>query len=86
MNNYPDSGDAEAISSAPPRRLLKEQETAKYLGMSVAFLRKSRMSGSRAGHTPGPPWVRLGRSVRYDLADLDQWIADNRRVPKSGVE
>ena len=81
----PNSSAAKACTTGPQRRLLNEQETALYLGMSVAFLRKSRMAGSRAGHTPGPPWIRLGRAVRYDLVDLDQWIAGNKRMPKSGI-
>lgn len=53
------------------RRLLSEPETARYISMSRAFLRQSRMDGNRHGRTPGPPWVKLGRAVRYDIHDLD---------------
>lgn len=59
-------------------RLLNEFEAADYLSMSVGWLRKSRMLGWREGRTTPPPYVRLGRAVKYDPRDLDAWINDNR--------
>lgn len=33
----------------------------------------------------GPlPSVRIGRSVRYAISDLDAWIAASRQVPNKG--
>ncbi|MDG3009359.1 hypothetical protein G4X40_04265 [Rhodococcus sp. D2-41] len=29
----------------------------------------------------GPPWVKLNRLVRYDLALVDSWIAANTVTP-----
>ena len=55
-------------------RILHEREAAAYIGMSVAFLRAGRLGRG----TPGPPFVRIGRSVRYALADLDAWLATKR--------
>jgi len=63
----------------PARRLVSEREAAKYIGFSVSYLRQSRMNGNLRGRTPAPPYIRIGRSVRYDIADLDNWI-DERRV------
>ncbi len=63
--------------------LLTEREAARYLGLSRSFLAQSRMDGNREGHTPGPPYVRLGRAIRYALQDLDRWIAIHREVPTS---
>lgn len=61
------------------RRLLTDVEASIYLNMSLAFLRQSRMEGRRSNRSPGPPFIRTaGRSVRYDLEDLDRWIAENR--------
>ncbi|MEE9473839.1 MAG: DNA-binding protein, partial [Acidimicrobiia bacterium] len=33
--------------------------------MSVPFLRQSRMEGNRENRTPGPPFIKVGRAVRY---------------------
>lgn len=60
-------------------QLLNEREAAKYLSVSRQFLRKSRMNGTRLSHTPAPPYVKFGRSIRYSLDDLQAWIAEHRR-------
>ena len=60
------------------QQLLNEQAVAVFLGVSRAWLRERRMSGIRRGLTPGPPYVRLGRAIRYDLRDLEQWIATQK--------
>ena len=62
--------------------LLNEAEAAGYITMSVAYLRAGRTHGVIAGRTPPPPFMRLGRSVRYERAALDAWLAD-RRVSRS---
>lgn len=62
--------------------LINERAAAAYLGVSVAFLRADRSRGHVGGRTPGPPWYRVGRAVRYDLRDLEQWLA-TRRVDRS---
>jgi len=49
-------------------QLLTEQQTAKVMGCSVALLRKLRSVGG------GPPFVKLGRLVRYSQADLVAFI------------
>lgn len=62
-----------------PSNLVTEKDAAQYIGMSVAFLRKSRMEGRRKNRTPGPPYLRLGRkSIRYSLRDLDAWLLEHR--------
>ena len=62
-------------------RLLTEAQTCRYLQVSRSYLARARMEGPRNGRTPGPPFVKLGRAVRYDIADLDAWIQEHRRVP-----
>ena len=59
-------------------RLLNEKETAVYLGMSVAYLRLDRCEGHRGNRTPGPSYLKIGKAVRYDIADLDAWIAAHK--------
>lgn len=61
------------------KRLLTEQETAKYLGVTLAWLRWTRYSGPSARGPLPPPYIRVGsRSVRYDIKDLEKWLASNR--------
>ena len=56
------------------KKVLSEIETAEYIGMSRSFLRQSRMEGNRTNRTPAPPFVKIGRSVRYIKDDLDNWL------------
>ena len=49
-------------------RALTEREVAELLGLSVATLRAWRHRGK------GPRFLRLGRSVRYLPADVDEFV------------
>ncbi len=46
---------------------------ARHLGLSVSTLNKLRVFGG------GPVFLKLGRRVVYDLADLDHWLETKRR-------
>ena len=59
-------------SSSP--RALTEINAAAYIGMSRSFLAQSRMDGNRDNRTSAPPFIKIGRSVRYLREDLDQWL------------
>lgn len=56
------------------KRALSEIEASEYIGMSRSFLRQSRMEGNRDNRTPAPPFLKIGRSVRYLKEDLDTWL------------
>lgn len=62
------------------KRLLTEEDTAKYIGVSRSFLARDRMDGFREKRTKGPNPVRLGNKVMYDLEDLNKWIDDNKHI------
>jgi len=66
--------------------VLKDPEAALYIGMSESFLRQSRMDGVRENRTPGPPFVKIGRAVRYLREDLDTWLKAYRQEPSKGEE
>lgn len=51
------------------------RQAAAYLGISESWLRQRRMTGTPGCQRPAPPFVRLGRSVRYNKSDLDLWLA-----------
>ena len=71
--------------------LLDEFQTAKLLGVSVSYLRKSRSEGERnpdkilsgSGNlyeNPAPPFVRLNKqTIRYPKADLCLWVQNLAR-------
>lgn len=60
-------------------RAMTEADASSYTGMSREFLRQSRMHGRRVRRTPGPAFVKIGKSVRYMRDDLDAWLMANRR-------
>lgn len=63
----------------PSGPLLNERGAAGYLGVSTATLRSWRCIGE------GPIYVRLGRSVRYLLTDLDAFLISNRVEPRAAA-
>lgn len=65
----------DTIAPADGAYLLTEAEAAAFIGMSHNSLRMSRYTGVLCGTMP-PPWLRLGRQVRYRTADLIEWVED----------
>ena len=59
-------------------QLLTEKETAAYVRMSISYLQKDRMNCTVKGRTPGPAYIKIGKSVRYARDDLDQWLLRHR--------
>jgi excisionase family DNA binding protein len=54
-------------------RLLSTTEAAHYCGSTKSTLEKLRLLGGSA------PYIKLGRKVVYDPADLDAWLTEKRR-------
>ena len=50
--------------------LLTTEETADMIGMSVHWLERDRWSGEGKA----PPYVKLGRKVRYKRSDVMKWL------------
>jgi hypothetical protein len=59
---------------------MKEEAAAEYIGMSVSYLRLSRMRGATKC-TSAPPFIRIGKAIRYLPRDLDAWIESRREFP-----
>lgn len=55
-----------------PAQTIAEPDASRYVGLSVAYLRQARRLGR------GPAYLRIGRTIRYCIADLDQWLAAHR--------
>jgi predicted DNA-binding transcriptional regulator AlpA len=58
-------------------RRLNVEDAAHYVGVSESFLNKARLTGD------GPVFLKIGRLVAYDLADLDAWLRSCRRTSTS---
>lgn len=61
-----------------PRLTVKE--AAEYLRLGVSTLNTYRVKGG------GPPYIKMGATVRYDSEDLDAWIDLKKRMSTSAVE
>jgi len=57
--------------------LLEPNEAAAFLKVSLSWLAKARMRGD------GPPYLRIGRSIRYTEAALMQWMKSWQRMSTS---
>jgi predicted DNA-binding transcriptional regulator AlpA len=68
------SSDSE---SARVGRLLTARDAANLLRLSSSWLAKARMAGS------GPPYIKLGRSIRYSETALLLWMRAHQRLSTS---
>jgi len=57
------------------KRLLNVEELSQYLGTPSAVLYKW-VSQRKI------PFVKLGRSTRFDLQQIDAWIVENTTLPR----
>lgn len=55
---------------------LNEADVSKVYGISLSKLRQDRHK------CRGIPYAKMGRSVRYSVADLEAFMANNRITPK----
>lgn len=58
-----------ALPHSAPQGLLCTEDAAQYLAVSPRTLNNWRWRGE------GPQFVRVGRSVRYDVRTLAAWVA-----------
>ncbi len=56
---------------------LSNREAADYLGLKAATLNKWRCHGD------GPPFIKVGRLIRYRRADLDAYLRARLRLSTS---
>ena len=57
------------------KRYLNPKEAADYLGVGHSTLSIHRMNGT------GPAWIKWAMNVRYDVLELDRWMAANTVTP-----
>jgi hypothetical protein len=66
-----------AQTPKPSSKRLHRKQTAAYLGVSLSWLDKSRLTGL------GPVFITIGGRIVYDSADLDAFLQSNRRTSTS---
>ena len=60
-----------------PQTLLTAKDAARFLKVSLPWLAKARMQGD------GPPYIKVGRSIRYTELALLQWMKSRQRLSTS---
>jgi predicted DNA-binding transcriptional regulator AlpA len=65
--------DSKSTESIGLRPLVNEVVASQYVGLGRSSMKKNRVHGT------GPLYIKLGRSVRYRIEDLDAWIEKNVR-------
>lgn len=59
--------------------LLDPRQAAEMIGVSPASLARWRVQGD------GPPYLKLGGSVRYRLSSVEQWLTASERRSTADV-
>jgi hypothetical protein len=65
------------MSFPPSQKLLNSVAAGQFLDLSAHTLAKKRMTGD------GPRFIKLGAAVRYDLKDLQEYVARRVRLSTS---
>ena len=70
---------ANCIKAPSNIRCYRTPEAAAYCSLSKSTFDKLRLTGG------GPTYFKIGRTVAYDIQDLDQWLDGKRRLSTSDV-
>jgi predicted DNA-binding transcriptional regulator AlpA len=73
------SGNAEGEIEIGGRRYVSAWRLASMLGVSVRTLSRWDAAGI------GPPKIKLGKKVFFDLGKIPEWLA-NREIPSTHVQ
>jgi hypothetical protein len=65
------------VNTVPTPRFVRAGVAAEMIGLAEQTLAQRRCRGD------GPPFIKLGGAVRYDLRDLETWMLSHRRTSTS---
>jgi predicted DNA-binding transcriptional regulator AlpA len=68
---------SQTVRPATPFSIVTAKDAARVLKVSLSWLAKARMRGD------GPPYIKVGRSIRYSEAALLQWMKSRQRLSTS---
>ncbi len=66
-------------------RLVDDKEAAPIIGVQPSTLKNSRHTGRLAGVEP-PAYLKIGRTVRYEIEDLIRWRNQFQRRTSTRIE
>ena len=81
MKQVPAVSPGESALPIRPSPLLDPQSAGIYLGGTEKPLTPASLADWRTKRI-GPPWVKIGKLVRYLQTDLDAWIASRTTGPE----
>lgn len=61
-------------------RILHTPAAANYIGKTESTMQKWRVTGG------GPPFIKSGKTIVYDIRDLDAWLDERRFRSTSEVD
>ena len=67
------------LATQSNRQRLRTPKAAAYCGSAESTFEKLRVTGG------GPAFLKLGRTVVYDTADLDAWLESKRCLSTSDI-
>ena len=80
MRHHLDKRAVDIIAAAPgdPDELLDTKELAAWFGVSEQWLETGRSRSRQGGY--GPPYVKLGRMVKYKRSSCITWLAEREHA------
>jgi len=64
--------DDNGVAAKLELRYFTTAQVAAYTGLSESYFEKARLRGD------GPPFIKIGTRVLYDVRLLDEWLASRR--------
>lgn len=77
MSSKKPSQTAAAAPPAQSQTVLTPKQAAALLNLSTSWLAKARLNGG------GPPYIKMGGAVRYDMLILREWMRGKQRLSTS---
>lgn len=76
---------AAQVTNDESAALVKPKEAARALGFSEDMLKKARIHRQQTNPLRDLPFVRIGRSIRYRMTDIDAFIASHVVDPRGAA-
>jgi hypothetical protein len=74
--------NVQEVTSFSHKLLFQSKDAAQFIDVSDETLRRSRCTGYLLG-APAPKHIKFGRTVKYRLTDLTDWV---NAIDEHGVE
>ena len=65
------------------QQTVTEVGASEITGLSVSWHRQARSKSKRPDAIEGPPYIKYGKAVRYNVEDLHVWMQKHRIDPSA---